>query len=350
MLEIKNISVRLGDFQLRDIQFSVEEGEYFVLLGMSGAGKSVLLQILAGIIRQTEGTIFLNNRDISHERIQKRSLGLVFQDSSVFPHMNVFDNIAYPLRSRRLKKDEIQKTVHNLAELTNISALLNRSPLGLSGGEQQRVALARALALKPDCLLLDEPISSLDVQLRGEMRSLLRKINQTGQTIVHVTHDYEEAALLAHKIGVIENGYVVQTGTADDVFHHPKSEFVANFVGIRNFFEGELKGNGDSLKRFSTAGQELLLLSDDPDGPGHIIIRGEDIILSEMEPESTAANKVKGTITEIEPARVGVEVFIESGIIFSALVSKESAQKFSLKPGKELWMSFKASAVKFIKR
>jgi ABC-type Fe3+/spermidine/putrescine transport system ATPase subunit len=211
----------------------------------------------------------------------------------------------------------------------------------LSGGEQQRVALARALALKPDCLLLDEPISSLDVQLRGEMRSLLRKINQTGQTIVHVTHDYEEAALLAHKIGVIENGRVVQTGTADDVFHHPKSEFVANFVGIRNFFEGELKGNGDSLKRFSTAGQELLLLSDNPDGPGHVIIRGEDIILSEVEPDSTAVNKMPGTITNIEPARAGVEVFIESGIVFSALVSKESTEKFSLKPGKKVWMSFK---------
>lgn len=350
MLKINKISARLGDFHLKDIEFSVGKGEYFVLLGMSGAGKSILLQIIAGIIRQKEGQIFLNNRDISHEKIQKRSVGLVFQDSSVFPHMSVFENIAYPLKSMRQKRDEIQKTVQSLAELTNISALLKRSPVGLSGGEQQRVALARALALKPDCLLLDEPISSLDVQLRGEMRSLLRKINQTGQTIVHVTHDYEEAALLAHKIGVIENGRVVQSGTADDVFHHPKSEFVANFVGIRNFFEGELKGNGDSLKRFSTAGQELLLLSDDADGPGHVIIRGEDIILSEMEPESTAANKMRGTITEIEPARVGVEVFIESGIVFSALVSKESIQKFSLKPGKEIWMSFKASAVKFIAR
>jgi molybdopterin-binding protein len=350
MLKIKKISARLGDFHLKDIEFSVGKGEYFVLLGMSGAGKSVLLQIIAGIIRQKEGQIFLNNRDISHERIQKRSVGLVFQDSSVFPHMSVFENIAYPLRSRRVNKDEIQKTVQNLAELTNISDLLKRSPVGLSGGEQQRVALARALALKPDCLLLDEPISSLDVQLRGEMRSLLRKINQIGQTIVHVTHDYEEAALLAHKIGVIENGRVVQTGSADDVFHHPKSEFVANFVGIRNFFEGVLKGNGDSLKRFSTAGQELLLLSDDPDGPGHVIIRGEDIILSEVEPDSTAVNKMKGTITDIEPARVGIEVFVESGIILSSLVSKESVQKFSLKPGKEIWMSFKASAVKFISR
>jgi molybdopterin-binding protein len=348
MLKIKNISVRLGNFSLRDINFSVAKGEYFVLLGMSGAGKSVLLQIIAGMIRQKEGQIILNNRDISHERIQKRSVGLVFQDSSVFPHMSVFDNIAYPLRSRSLKKDEIRNTVLNLTELTNISALLNRSPEGLSGGEQQRVALARALALKPGCLLLDEPISSLDVQLRGEMRSLLRKINQTGQTIVHVTHDYEEAAILANRIGVIESGRLVQTGTTDEVFHHPKSEFVANFVGIRNFFEGDLKGNGDSLKIFSTAGHELLLLSEDYDGQGHVIIRGEDIILSEVEPDSTAVNKMKGTVTGIEPARVGVEVFIDCGIVFSSLVSKESIQKFSLETGKEIWMSFKASAVKFI--
>lgn len=348
MLEVKNISVRLGAFQLRDIQFSVGKGEYFVLLGMSGAGKSVLLQIIAGMIPLDSGEIFLKGKDISRDKIQNRGVGLVFQDSSVFPHMNVFNNIAYPLRNRNHKKAFIHKTVKELAELTNITALLNRSPVGLSGGEQQRVALARALALQPDCLLLDEPISSLDVQLRGEMRSLLRRINQTGQTIVHVTHDYEEAAILANRIGVMEDGRLVQTGSADEVFHHPKSEFVANFVGIRNFFEGTLKGNGDSLKSFSIQGIELRLLSDMDDGKGHVIIRGEDIILSEMEPQSTAANKMKGRIRDIEPARIGFEVFVDCGTVFSALVSKESTEKFSLQTGKEIWLSFKASAVKFI--
>lgn len=319
-------------------------------MGMSGAGKSVLLQIIAGMIRQDEGGVFLNGRNISKEKIQKRGVGLVFQDSSIFPHMSVFDNIAYPLRSRNTNREAIQETVKELAELTNITPLLERSPAGLSGGEQQRVALARALAFKPDCLLLDEPISSMDVQLRGEMRSLLRKINQTGQTIVHVTHDYEEAAILANRIGVIEDGRLVQAGTADEVFHHPQSEFVANFVGIKNFFEGTLMSYAAGLKKFSTGGTELLVLSDKSDGPGHIIIRGEDIILSEVEPQSTALNKMKGTIKAVEPARIGYEVFVDCGIQISAMVSRESLFTFSLRPGKEIWMSFKASALKFIPR
>lgn len=348
MLEIRNVSVQLGDFQLRNVQFSVGRGEYFVLLGISGAGKSVLLQIIAGMISPDEGEIFLNGHDISNVKIQSRGVGLVFQDSSVFPHMSVFDNIAYPLRSRRHTRGEVVRAVRELAELTSISALLDRFPSRLSGGELQRVALARALALKPACLLLDEPISALDVQLRAEMRSLLRKINQTGQTIVHVTHDYEEAALLADRIAVIEHGGIVQAGTTDDVFQHPRSEFVARFTGIRNFFKGTLQGHGNSLKRFLTSGPELLVLSDHEDGPGHAMIRGEDIILSEKEPESTAVNRIRGTVTALEPARIGVEVFLDCGIILSALVSKESARKFSLVPGTAVWVSFKASAVKFI--
>jgi molybdopterin-binding protein len=348
MLEIRNLSVHLGDFQLRNIQVSVGRGEYFVMLGMSGAGKSVLLQIIAGMIRPGEGKILLNGHDISNVKIQNRGVGLVFQDSSVFPHMSVFDNIAYPLRSRRHTRAEIVRAVRELAELTSISALLDRFPSGLSGGELQRVALARALALKPGCLLLDEPISALDVQLRAEMRSLLRKINHTGQTIVHVTHDYEEAALLADRIAVIEHGGIVQEGTTEEVFQHPKSEFVARFTGIRNYFKGTLQGQGNGLKHVKTTGPDLLVLTDHEDGPGHVMIRGEDIILSEKEPESTAMNKIRGTVTTIEPARVGMEVLLDCGIIFSAMVSKESAGKFSLVPGTAVWVSFKASAVKFI--
>lgn len=348
MLEIKNISVQLGDFRLQGVNLDVSRGEYFVLMGMSGAGKSVLLQIIAGMIPPMGGKILIDGKDITTEKIQKRNIGLVFQDSSIFPHMTVFENIAYPLKSIGLPKNEIRKLVNELAGMTNTGHLLHRQPQKLSGGEVQRVALARALALKPECLLLDEPISSLDVQLRGEIRSLLRKINKTGQTIIHVTHDYEEAALLAQRIGVIEEGSIAQIGTIDEVFHYPKSKFVAEFVGIRNFFEGTLIGNGNSLKKFSSGTLVFSILTEEQDGQGHIIIRGEDIILSETEQESTAANKFRGKITGIEPARIGVEVFVDAGISFSVLVSKESSQKFGLMPGKEIWMSIKASAVKFV--
>lgn len=348
MLKIENVNVNLGKFSLREVNFRVEKGEYFVLLGMSGAGKSVLLQVIGGLIRSGSGSITLDGREISREKVQRRGVGLVFQDSALFPHMSVYNNIAYPLRSKGYRKAEIRGRVNRLAELTNVTHLLGRSPANLSGGEKQRVALARAMALKPPCLLLDEPLSSLDVQLRRELRLLLRNINSKGQTIVHVTHDYEEAALLADRIGVIENGTVVQAGTPGEVFLHPSSEFVANFAGIRNFFRGELLESDSSLKQFRVTGKNISVLTAEPAGKGYITLRAEDITLSNSKPESSAANCFYGNVVSVEPAGLGVEVTVDAGIKLCAMVSRESAQKMEVIRGSNIWASFKATAVKYI--
>ncbi len=348
MLKINDLSVKLGMFELCNMNFSVADGEYFVLLGRSGAGKSVLLQLISGMVRADKGEIWLNGREISREKIQRRNVGMVFQDAALFPHMSVFNNIAYPLRSVKSNQAELERRIDELAGITSVSHLLRRFPGNLSGGEKQRVALARALALKPDCLLLDEPLSSMDIQLRSELRSILRQINGTGQTIVHVTHDYEEAALLAHRIGVIENGSVVQTGRAEEVFQKPRTEFVARFTGIRNFFSGVLTESRSSLKKFRTGGMELTLLSDEPHGSGFVIIRAEDIIVSSEEPESSAANNFRGKISDMAPARMGTELMVDFGIRAAVLVTDESITALGLRPGKEIWVSFKASALKFI--
>ena len=348
MLEIENVNVDLEKFSLREVSFGVESGEYFVLLGMSGAGKSVLLQVIGGLMQSDSGSIKLNGREISRERVQKRDVGLVFQDSALFPHMSVYNNIAYPLRSKGYGRAEILGRVNRLAEVTNVAHLLGRFPGKLSGGEKQRVALARAMALKPRCLLLDEPLSSLDVQLRRELRLLLRNINSQGQTIVHVTHDYEEAALLADRIGVIENGTVVQTGTPGEVFLHPSSEFVANFAGIRNFFKGELMESDSSLKQFRVRGKTISVLTAEPAGKGYITLRAEDITLSGSRPESSAANCFYGNVVSVEPAGLGVEVTVDAGIKLCALVSRESARRMDVSPGSNIWASFKATAVKYI--
>ena len=358
MLKIKDISVRLGQFELAGVNFEVARGEYFVLLGMSGAGKSVLLQVIGGLIPASGGQIFLDGKDISGEKIQRRRVGIVFQDSALFPHMNVYGNIAYPLKSLKHRAGETDRKVRELAGLTGVDHLLKRAVANLSGGEAQRVALARALALDPSCLLLDEPLSALDVQLRGELRSLLREINRRGQTIVHVTHDYEEAAVLAGRIGVIEGGTVVQEGTTAQVFQHPKSEFVARFVGIRNFFRGMLdkekgreegRGKG-SLRRFTTGGIGFTLLSDEPPGEGYVVIRAEDVIISNDLASSSAVNNFSGVITGLEPARMGTEVMVDIGISLVVLVSDNSAASLELAGGKNVWVSFKASAIKFIRK
>ena len=350
MLKISDLSVKLGNFELRNISFDVAAAEYFVLLGMSGSGKSVLLNLIGGLINWQKGEIVLNGRDISREKIQKRGVGLVFQDSALFPHMNVCQNIAYPLRSAGTGRRETEARVTELAGITHVSDLLKRMPANLSGGERQRVALARALALGPELLMLDEPLSSLDVQMRSDLRSLLREINLKGQTIVHVTHDYEEAALLADRIGVIEKGTVVQTGKPSEVFQNPRSEFVARFVGVKNFIGGRLQGGNTTLRNFSGGRLQLRLLTDDLPGEGFVIIRAEDItILSEM-PSSSALNVFMGKVTGFNPARIGLEVIVDVGVKLAVLVSGESVSSLRLERGSTVWVSFKASAVRFISK
>ena len=236
MLSVRQISKSLPDFEIKDVSFEVRDGEYFVLLGASGVGKSIMLETIAGHIRPDAGQILLDGKDITRENIQKRRIGIVFQNSALFPHITVYDNIAYPLRCRKLNNRQTRKQVAGLAEDFAVGHLLKRRTQTLSGGESQRVSLARAVAGEPRCLLLDEPISSLDAKSRPEIRALLRKINAQGQAMVHVTHDYTEAVSLGTHIAVMEGGRIAQAGTVEEVFQRPKSQFIALFVGIRNFF------------------------------------------------------------------------------------------------------------------
>ena len=351
MLSVRQITKSLGDLAIKDISFEVQQGQYFVLLGASGVGKSVLLETIAGLIQPDSGQVFLDGKDITNEKMQRRKIGMVFQNSTLFPHMTVYDNIAYPLRYRKLKNSQIHKRVAELAEDFAVSYLFGRKPTMLSGGEAQRVCLARVVASEPRCLLLDEPLSSLDVKSRPQMRALLRSINTHSQAIVHVTHDYTEAVSLGTHIAVMEDGRIAQVGTAEEVFLRPKSEFVARFVGIRNFFKGQLKKPSDyqvNTKQFSTDGLSFSVLTDSPAGSGYIMVRSEDITISNAASQTSARNNFEGTITDIVPAAGGVEVIVDIGVEIAALVTTESANALGLHCGKKVWVSFKASAVKYI--
>lgn len=351
MLEIKNISKSFPNFCLENISFSVENGDYFVLLGASGMGKSMLLEIISGITLPDSGEIFSDGNDITFEKIQKRRIALVYQDQVLFPHLSVFDNIAFPLRCKKISTIEIKNTVNKLAELVEVSKFLERKPGTLSGGEAQRVALARALATKPDYLLLDEPLSNIDTQLRYELRSLLRKINDSGQSIIHVTHDYEEAISLANKLAVIEHGSIVQTGSPEDIFTYPKSEFIAKFIGVKNFYRGKLVSEEDDsgLKLFETNGTRLHVVTEERKGEGFLLIPSENVVISGNEIECSSRNIFKGKIIDFFPAREGVEIIADTGEIkITAIVSKDAFEKLELAKEKEVWVSFKASALKFI--
>jgi len=351
MLSVRNLSTDLGDFALRDIAFDVKEGEYFVLLGESGVGKTVLLESIAGTVRPDSGRVFLDGREITDERIQARNLALVYQDQALFPHLTVAHNIAFGLHCRKFRKSQIRDRVRELAKDVEITGLLERRPGTLSGGEAQRVALARALATEPRCLLLDEPISALDVTSRAGLQGLLRRLNRQGLTTIHVTHDYEEAVSLASRVAIMEAGRIVQVGTPEEVFRHPKSEFVAKFVGIQNFLRGKLQritGSGEKLAEFVTAGPSLMILTSAESGPGFYTIRSEDITLSPSRPETSARNAFRGVIIDIVPVRHGVEIVVDVGIEISALITEGSVARLGLVCGGNTWVSFKATAGRFL--
>ncbi|NOQ27080.1 MAG: ATP-binding cassette domain-containing protein [Bacteroidales bacterium] len=345
MLKLKDISVKLGDFELKEINLDLDKGDYYVLLGKSGVGKTVLLEIIAGLIKPNSGQIFLNSEDITHKKIQKRKIGIVFQDFSVFPHLNVKQNIEYPLKGKKLPKSEKNDLINKYAQLTKVSHLLNRGTQNLSGGELQRVALARMLVSKPECLLLDEPLASLDVQLKGGLRNLLREINKNGVTILHVTHDYEEAIALSNKVAVIHEGRIIQKGLTKEVFQKPANDFVANFTGIKNFFIADF--TVDNTAKINDI-IEIHVSNSDQLKKGKIIIRGEEIILSNKKVDSSATNNFEGIIMQIIPYLNNHEVIVNIGIDLIVVISEESLLKFKFEKYSQVWVSFKSTAIKII--
>ncbi len=350
MLEIKNISKRFDDFSLQDVTFTVQQGDYFILLGESGAGKSMVLETIAGLVAPDSGKIILEGEDITLEKIQCRKIGLVFQDHAIFPHMTVSENIAYSLHGTELTRKEKHEKVKTIANELGIGELLKRKPNSLSGGELQRVAFGRSLIQSPRILLLDEPLSSLDARLKSDLRRLLRSIHHKGQTILHVTHDYEEALSLGTKIAVIDKGAIIQTGTPAEVFHHPQSEFVAHFIGVKNFFPANLQRNNGFTRACINNNIRINIVTTAPEGEGFILIRGEDVILSSTPVETSATNNFKGCVEEIVQNSAGIEVTIRVGFELQALITRESLEKLGLKAGSDCWVHFKATAVKFINK
>lgn len=223
---------------VNDAHFSIEEGEFFTLLGPSGCGKTTLLRTIAGFYRQEEGDIWFDDQKINHVPPYKRNIGMVFQNYAIFPHMTVFDNVAYGLRARKIAKKEIEKRVMEALEMVELSHLRDRVPSDMSGGQQQRIALARAIVIRPGLLLMDEPLSNLDAKLRIKMRSDIRKLQkELNITTIYVTHDQEEALAVSDRIAVINEGVVQQIDTPQNIYSYPKNKFVANFIGISNFLK-----------------------------------------------------------------------------------------------------------------
>jgi ABC-type sugar transport system ATPase subunit len=344
MLILKNISKKLGNFQLSDINIEISDGTYYVLLGRSGSGKTQLLELIAGLNAPDTGEVWLNGENITDKRIQGRSIGLVFQDYAIFPNMTVSGNIAYSLNAGKIEKGRIKERVSNIAAELNITHLLERDVHHLSGGELQRVALARTLIISPRLLLLDEPMASIDASLKDDIKRLLRRLNKEGLTIIHVTHDYREAVSLASRVGVIHNGKIIQEGNPDDVFRKPVNKFVARYSGIRNFFRVEFRNENNGWKAISNEKLVFKMSEQSYPGEGLLILRSDDIKISDKMPAANHGNCFKGIVREILPSEYGMEITVYAGETFYVDLSADTYKQHPLTESSEVWISFPPEA------
>jgi putative spermidine/putrescine transport system ATP-binding protein len=266
------ITKRYGNKVVLDnLQLDIRKGEFVTFLGPSGCGKSTALSIVAGLIPATAGEIRLNGERVDHLPPEKRAFGMVFQNYALFPHMTVFDNVAFGLTLKPLSKDEVKKRTDDMLKLVQLTGYEERYPGQLSGGQQQRVAIARALVLHPRLMLFDEPLSNLDAKLRVEMRAEIKQIHAAlGLTSIYVTHDQAEALSLSDRIVVLRNGILMQSGTPQEIHDRPKNVFVADFMGFRNFFkvkietvsQGIAEGVGAGVRIRARAGDNVQVGSD----------------------------------------------------------------------------------------
>lgn len=345
MIEIKDLSVSLGDFLLEGVNLRVEKGEYFIILGPTGAGKTVLLESIAGLHPIKRGQIWVDGVEVTKLEPEKRGLGFVYQDYALFPHLSVKDNLLFGLKQRRQPREEKQRVMEWLGELLGITHLLERSPDTLSGGERQKVALARALSISPRVLLLDEPLAALDPQSREGVQQELKRIHQRlRQTTIHVTHDFEEAIALGDRIAVLGEGRILQIGTADDIFHHPNSEFVARFAMTRNIFAGEVRDGPHGQATFAVEGTEFEVVTG-LRGKVHASLRPEDILISKQPFVSSARNSLRGTISHIADRGATLYLTVSTPLDFVCLVTRRSFDEMNLAEGDEVYVTFKASAV-----
>ena len=346
IIRLENVSANWGEFALKKINLEIIRGEYFVILGPTGVGKTLLLELIAGFWVPDRGKIELFNEDATNVPPEKRGVGFVYQNYMLFPHLRVFENIAFGLKLNRHSKKEINKKVVSIAKTLGISDILQRDVLTLSGGETQRVALARALVLKPRILLLDEPLSALDPNIQENVREEIKDIHEKfGMTTVHITHNREEAIILADRIAIMKNGMIHQVGHPQEIFRKPATRFVAEFVGVQNIFPGHMVRNGQVEIKGLTEISGPVFTTSSLKGKVTIAVRPEDIIISPKRVKTSARNMFKGRVISIKDLGAVVRVDVNVGRNFKVKVTQQALDDLEITIGSEVYLMFKAAAV-----
>jgi iron(III) transport system ATP-binding protein len=296
-VRFEHITKRFGPqtVALDDINLQIDAGELFFLLGPSGCGKSTLLRLIAGLHEPTSGRIWFGDRDVTALGTEKRNAVMCFQSYALWPHMTVADNVRSGLNVRGIDRLEQERRIAEVLSLVHMDAYASRKPNQLSGGQQQRVALARALAVNPDCLLLDEPLSNLDAKLRHEMRSEIREIcKRSGTTTIYVTHDQKEALSVADRIAVMRAGKIVQVGRPGDLYYRPVNSFVADFIGHTNLLPGSVVSRNSESVRVETSAGSFTAVTDQNDLPDRVTLSIRPEQMRIRKPASAAAGAANG--------------------------------------------------------
>ena len=336
---------------VKDLNLDIEEGEFVTMLGPSGSGKTTCLMMLAGFETPTNGEIYLNSNPISNIPPHKRGIGMVFQNYALFPHMTVYENLSFPLKVRKLSKEDIDKKVDKALSMVSLSGFEKRMPGQLSGGQQQRVAVARSLVFDPQLVLMDEPLGALDKNLRESMQYEIKHIHESiGVTVVYVTHDQGEALTMSNRIAVFNDGKVQQLSSPDKLYEQPVNSFVAEFIGENNTFTGEVTDiSKDKCKIKLNSGNEIFA------NPIRVKSKGEKTIVSLrperaiIDPENKIENKFKGKIEEViyhgDHTRVRLDILGNKEFILKV---PNSSARMDIKVGNQLnvgWNSFDARAL-----
>ncbi|MBN2734598.1 MAG: ATP-binding cassette domain-containing protein [Methanomicrobiaceae archaeon] len=351
MICINNVSKTLGEFHLDRINLEINEGEYFVIIGPTGSGKTILLETIAGIYSPDEGDITLNQKSLTNLPPRNRNISMVYQDFMLFPHMTVEQNIGFGLKNKKTDADVIKKRVLEITKIFGISHLLYRHPGTLSGGEKQRAAICRAVLMDPVLLLLDEPLSALDSRTRELLRSELKKFHgMYNTTILHITHNYEEVFSLADRVALMHKGEILQTGTPDDVFEKPKTEFIAEFVGFENLYQGIFVLR-DGISSVEISGVDIRHNNSPTvreEESAKICIRSENIRISREKVSDTDVNVIFCKILDIIDNGSFVKIIADAGFILNSVMMKKSFNSEELKTGDTAYACFDFDSVHII--
>jgi len=345
--KVENLFINFDNFTLKNINFTIDQSDYLSIIGPTGSGKTLILETIIGFYNPDKGKIFLEGKDITNYPVERRSIGIIYQDYSLFPHLNVYKNIGYGL------KDKSKDKINDIAKLFNIENLLDRFPSTLSGGEQQRVAMARALVVEPKLLLMDEPFSALDNQTRAIVRRRIKDlVKRFNITVVHITHDLDDVWGLSNKVAFIKDGKLQQFGSTNEIMHKPETKFVADFVGT-NIIEGVAIETTNGLTNVDIGGSILSIYDIAEKGDKiHISIRPENIIISkDKPPQLSARNIIKSELVDYfyEGQLCYLFFKLNNNNSLKALITINGFEDLNIDIGSFAFLIMKATNIKIIK-